>query len=131
MNVLISDDSVVIRTVYKNLLTPYGATFVEAQTGEEAVAAFEYAFNNEKFNLILMDYQMPGMNGLEAMVKIRAIEKNSVNPPEHVCAIMLTTMEDPMLLVDAYNKGKCNGYIIKSDDPSELLERLKKYNLIS
>ena len=129
MKALIVDDSAVVRMFNRKILEIYDFAVVEAQNGEEAVAAFEHAFNAEKFDLILMDYEMPVMNGLEAMEKIRLIEKKSTHPfdqPKLVFLLMLTSMEDPMLLVNAYKKGRCNGYIIKSHDPSELMERLKK-----
>ena len=134
MKVLIADDSSVVRTLYKRLLEPYGARFVEVSNGVDAVAAFEHAFCVENFDLILMDLRMPEMDGQQAIEQIRMIEQKHIGPLhaiKYTCAIMLTTIEDPVCLIAAFKEGKCNGYILKSEDPSELLNRLKKFNLIS
>jgi hypothetical protein len=74
------------------------------------------------------------MDGQQALEKIRIVEKNHVGPLhdlQYTCAIMLTTVEDPACLVAAFKQGKCSGYILKSEDPAELLDRLRKFGLIS
>ena len=59
--------------VAKRLLERWGHAVVLAQTGREAVAAHA----QQKFDVILMDMQMPEMNGFEATAAIRAAEGTS------------------------------------------------------
>ena len=70
-NILIVDDHAVNRRVFKGYPASWGCRFDEAENGLEAVKAFE----DEAFDLILMDGQMPVMGGLEAARKIRDREE--------------------------------------------------------
>ncbi len=135
MKVLICDDSAVVRALHKRVIEPYGAVITEATNGIEAVDLFNQTIhNNDRFDLILMDLRMPEMDGQEALKKIRMIENSvrafSLTHSNRVIIIMLTAVDDPMHLVEAYTRGGCNGYVLKSEDPSELLGKLKKFNLI-
>jgi PAS domain S-box-containing protein len=65
--ILVAEDNDVSRLLLKRLLAKQGHTVTEARTGIEALARYEQA----SFDLILMDVQMPGMNGFEATAEIR------------------------------------------------------------
>jgi signal transduction histidine kinase/CheY-like chemotaxis protein/HPt (histidine-containing phosphotransfer) domain-containing protein len=71
LHVLLAEDNVVNQRLAVRLLEKRGHTVVVAGNGEEAVAAFE----RERFDLILMDVQMPEMSGLEATAEIRKREQ--------------------------------------------------------
>ena len=73
LNVMIVEDNAVNRFLALTLIKRSipNATIVEAQNGEEAVAITK----NRSFELILMDIQMPIMNGYEAATEIRKIPK--------------------------------------------------------
>ena len=135
VKVLIVDDSPVIRQLLIRMLKPYGFIFTEAVNGVEAVAKFADALrNSDKFDLVLMDIEMPEMDGQQALKEIRILEKNSygvtLNMGDFVRIIMLTSLDDPSHFIEAYTKGKCNGYLTKPVVLDELLEKLKKNHLI-
>ena len=73
MKVLLAEDNAVNRTLAKRLLEKHGHTVVVVENGRQALKALE----REKVDLVLMDVQMPEMDGLEATAAIRAREKNT------------------------------------------------------
>jgi signal transduction histidine kinase/ligand-binding sensor domain-containing protein/ActR/RegA family two-component response regulator len=73
LNVLLVEDNVVNQFLARRLLERWGHVVMLAETGREAVAARA----GQKFDVILMDVQMPDMNGFEATAAIRAAEQAS------------------------------------------------------
>ncbi|HET8923308.1 MAG TPA: response regulator [Candidatus Acidoferrum sp.] len=83
LRVLVAEDNAVNQRLIVRLLEKRGHRVVVAGNGREAVEAQE----KEKFDLILMDMQMPEMDGFEATAVIREKEKNG---REHVAIVALT-----------------------------------------
>jgi two-component system sensor histidine kinase/response regulator len=73
LTILVAEDNRVNQTLAQRLLEKRGHTVVVAETGRAAVAAAE----KQTFDLVLMDIQMPEMDGLEATAAIRQREKTS------------------------------------------------------
>ena len=67
VQVLLVDDNEVNRIVARCFLEPYGASVTEASGGEEALRAFDAG----RFDLVLLDAHMPGMNGIEVLAALR------------------------------------------------------------
>ena len=83
MKVLLAEDNAVNRTLATRLLQKHGHTVVVVENGRQAVEALE----RETIDLVLMDVQMPEMDGLEATAAIREKEKKTGT---HVPIIALT-----------------------------------------
>ena len=105
------------RTIMRDLLTTAGFTLIEAIDGEEGVklAASEHP------DLILMDIQLPGLDGYEATRRIKG------NP---------ATKDIPIIVVTSYalsgDEGKardagCDAYVTKPYSPRALLAKIREY----
>jgi len=73
LHLLVADDNAINQKVAARLLTKAGHSVVLATDGADALAAYR----REDFDLILMDVQMPAMNGYEATAAIRDLERDS------------------------------------------------------
>ncbi len=69
-------------------------------------------------DVILMDIDMPGTNGIEGLKKIRAVNSN-------VKILMLTVFDDNKNVFDAIRNG-ANGYVLKKTPPAKLLEYIQE-----
>ena len=80
---LVVDDNENARIVLANMLTGMSFKVDVAASGDEAIAAVrEAAAKNAPFEIVFMDWQMPGMDGLEAAAAIRALELS--RPPHQI-----------------------------------------------
>ena len=134
MKTLIVDDEIVFRETLRAMLEPYGTCHM-VMDGALAVQAFNAALQaGEPFQLVLLDIQMPNMDGQEALLKMRQLERQAhhgaLHEAERAIILMQTSMEDPVQLATAFKTGHCNGYLVKPVDQDDLLARLKKYRLI-
>lgn len=119
LRVLLAEDNPVNQRLAVRLLEKRGHLVVVAATGLEALQALE----KESFDLVLMDVQMPEMDGLEATAAIRQREKN-------------TGRRQPVVALTAHamkgDREKClavgmDGYLTKPIRPQELDQLLEIY----
>lgn len=113
--ILIVDDHASFRAGLHALLSTAGQMEVagEAENGEGAVAAA----SKLQPDVILMDIQMPGMNGIEAT---RLISQSS----PHIGVIVLTMFEDDDSVFSAMRAG-ARGYLLKGADQAEILRAIR------
>jgi len=113
MKVLVVDDSSTMRRIIKNTLKRIGyADIVEGADGIEGLAGF----NSNDVDIVITDWNMPNMNGLDLVKKIRAINKD-------VPIIMVTTEGGKGEVITALKAG-VNNYIVKPFTPQVLKEKL-------
>ena len=115
MRVLLVDDSRTIRNIQKNVLAEIGYTdVVEAADGLEALSRMAA----EKADLILVDWNMPVMDGITFVRKVRETDK--VTP-----MIMVTTEAEKSRVVEAVRAG-VNNYVVKPFTGETLLEKINQ-----
>lgn len=116
MRVLLVDDSRTMRNIQKRILTDMGVTeFIEASDGLEALSAI--ASMPQGFDAVLVDWNMPNMDGHTLVQRIR--ERDKATP-----LIMVTTEAEKTRVIDAIKAG-VNNYVIKPFTPETLLEKVK------
>lgn len=91
-------------------------------SGQEAVDAYVRSLDSKPYKLILLDIEMPDMNGLELLRKIRESEKDAGIPlGDGIPIIMVTAHKKPFL--DAFYQG-CTDYILKPIDVEKLRKKI-------
>ncbi len=121
LTILLAEDNKVNQVVAIRLLQKRGHTVVLAETGKAALEKSE----KQKFDLVLMDVQMPEMDGLEATMAIRQREKGSEN---HLVIIAMTAnamVGDRERCVQA----GMDGYITKPLSVKELFETIEAISI--
>lgn len=132
LKVLVVEDDFMVRQVVRDILEQYGASVDIAVNGEEAIQAFRVALRKQQpYDLLCMDIMMPVMDGHEALVKIREVEKSlGVIGPEEVKVIMLSALDDAKTVMKAYYKGGATSYIVKPIEKERLLLEMQSIGLI-
>ncbi len=113
-NVLIVDDNKINQIVTQNILKKKGYTCNIASNGMDAIEMVK----NEKFDLVLMDINMPEMNGLEATKVIRTFNS-------HTPIIALTAVEEGEIRNQAISVGM-NDVIIKPYDTQQFFQTIMR-----
>ncbi|GAA5982878.1 hypothetical protein JCM5350_001537 [Sporobolomyces pararoseus] len=85
VRVLIADDNAIGRSILTKLFSGKGIDFAQAENGQEAVDV--YAAEKGRFNLILVDVQMPILDGIQASYEIRKFEKANNLPRCRIIAL--------------------------------------------
>lgn len=117
MKFLLVDDSRTMRNIQKKVLEGLGAVeFAEAGDGLEALSAI--AAHSGGFTMILVDWNMPNMDGITLVQRIR--EKDKATP-----LVMVTTEAEKTRVIDALKAG-VNNYVIKPFTPETLMEKVKQ-----
>jgi len=114
--ILVVDDSTTMRQMVAFTLTSAGHEVVEAPDGNQALATAK----TRKFDLVITDVNMPGMNGIDLVQSLRALPDCKFIP-----ILVLTTEAGAELKQKGKNAG-ATGWIVKPFNPEVLLETLKK-----
>ena len=115
--ILIVEDQEDNRAILRDLLTSVGYDYIEAINGAEGVAAAE----RERPDLILMDIQLPIVDGYEATRRIRAIPALDKIPIIAVTSYALSGDEAKALAAG------CNAYVTKPFSPRQLLAKVREF----
>jgi CheY-like chemotaxis protein len=110
--ILVVDDEENIRALYKEELTEMGYDVITVHDGIQALAAM----NTTKFDLVTLDMRMEGMDGIEALRKMK--EKDPALP-----VIICTAYEE---YKHDFGSWCSDAYVVKSSDLSLLRDTVKK-----
>ena len=116
-NVLVVDDSLPMRGIVKKIIKASGFNvqqFFEASNGIEALTIL----NQERLDLVLTDYNMPEMDGLELLDEM---QKNEIF--KSIPVVMITTEGSKQRLAEFLEKGAAD-YLKKPFAPEEIKEKL-------
>jgi PAS domain S-box-containing protein len=115
LKILLAEDNPVNALLIRELLRRRGHTTREVTTGSGAVAAME----QERFDLLLTDIHMPGMDGIEATRAIRAHEEKTGRARTPIVALTADALETGKR---ACQEAGMDGFLTKPVDPAELEE---------
>jgi two-component system chemotaxis response regulator CheY len=115
-NILAVDDSVSLRKLLAAALSEAGHKVTQAGDGVEGLAMA----GKTKFDLVISDVNMPNMDGLTLVRKLRALPSCRSIP-----ILILTTEMDPARKKEAKDAG-ATGWIVKPFDPAQLLATIRK-----
>jgi PAS domain S-box-containing protein len=121
LRILVAEDNLVNQRLVVRLLEKRGHRVVVAINGKEALAALE----KESFDIVLMDVQMPEMDGFEATAAIREKEKGS-GLHQSIVALTAHAMKGDQ---EKCLAGGMDGYLSKPIRPQELDEVLVRYGV--
>ena len=116
-SLLVVDDTPIIRSVIEGILEPLGLKSVlQAGNGEEAWAVLE----QKPVDIVVADWVMPGLNGLELLSRMRGHERYASTP-----FIMITGVPDKTLVTEAMKLGVTD-FLIKPMDGSVRKQKILK-----
>lgn len=130
MKILLAEDDFVTRKFMVNFLSKYGECDVTVD-GMEAVDASMMALEDEEpYDLICLDIMMPVMDGYQALVAIRKLEKEKNIPEDKAVKVIMTTaLNEERNVKMAFELG-CTIYSGKPINQDRFEQALKKLNLI-
>ena len=115
MQALVVDDSAAVREMLSAQLTQHGFEVEQAGNGFEAVAKLQ---TMPQLAVVLLDWTMPGMDGLEVLRRVRADARYFAVP-----VVMVTSEGELPFVLDAFNAG-ASEYLMKPFDAQAVLEKL-------
>jgi len=121
LKILIVDDSLMDRKLLMNVLRKNGVTteFLEAVDGEQGIKVL--STNYQDVCLIMLDWQMPKIDGIEFMKSVLKVPEVSTIP---IIMITASSSEDNRKFAHQVNP-KLAGYIVKPFRPDQLVEMVK------
>lgn len=119
LKVLVVDDNATSREILSGMLESMGFKAELARDGQEGLDMLEAVDPDAPFDLVLMDWKMPGMDGLEASEKIKTSQALSNQPT----VVMVTAYGREEVMSRADQIG-LDGFLIKPVSPSMLLDSI-------
>jgi CheY-like chemotaxis protein len=114
--ILVVDDEPAVRELFKDLFKKEGHSVKAAATGEESLELVE----KEDFDIILMDIKLTGINGLEALKKIKALKSK-------IIVIMITGFGYDEELISKSREYGSAGYIGKNMPISQIISNFNLF----
>ena len=116
MRILIVDDSSTMRRIIGNVVQQLGVSKDDFDEAEDGVVAWKLFQEKNNYDVVLTDWNMPNMNGLELVKTIRAKDKK-------IPIVMITTEGGKGEVITALKAG-VNNYIVKPFSADILKEKL-------
>jgi CheY-like chemotaxis protein len=119
LRVLAAEDHPVNQLVLRTLLGQFGVEVTMASNGQEVLDLFK----NHDWDVVLMDVQMPVMDGPTATRAIRQFERGQARRPTPILALTANAMAHQL---DDYRQAGCNGHVSKPIDATDLISAMSR-----
>jgi signal transduction histidine kinase/ActR/RegA family two-component response regulator len=119
LRVLAAEDHPVNQLVLRTLLGQFGVEVTMASNGQEVLDLFK----NHDWDVVLMDVQMPVMDGPTATRAIRQFERDQARRPTPILALTANAMAHQL---DDYRQAGCNGHVSKPIDATDLISAMSR-----
>jgi PAS domain S-box-containing protein len=124
LSILVAEDNEINALLMRSLLTRLGHQVVITTNGEEALQSWLSAKSTgEPYDLVLMDVQMPQLNGIETTKRIRQSEAGQSGRPTPILALTANTLAEDR---SACFEAGMDGFLIKPLDREKLEQALKE-----
>jgi two-component system, sensor histidine kinase and response regulator len=119
LRALVVDDNPTSRQIFQKMLESFSFEVTLAASGEEALQEIEKTMEGQSFDIVIMDWKMPGMDGIEAS---RKIKKNS-HLPRRPVIILVSAYGREEIIWRAETAG-LDGFLIKPISPSVMFDTI-------
>ncbi len=119
LRVLAAEDHPVNQLVLRTLLGQFGVEVTMASNGQEVLDQFK----DHDWDVVLMDVQMPVMDGPSATRAIRQFERDQARRPTPILALTANAMAHQL---DDYRQAGCNGHVSKPIDAADLISAMSR-----
>jgi CheY-like chemotaxis protein len=119
MKVLVVDDNATSRDILQEILESFSFEVSLAASGEEGITELETANKDKPFELVIMDWKMPGMDGIEASKRIKNHESLNKIP-----VIILVTAYGREEIMQQADEMGLEGFLLKPVNPSMLFNTI-------
>ncbi len=119
MRVLVVDDNATSRDILQEMLESFTFDVTVAASGPEGITELENAAGDKLFELVVMDWKMPGMDGIEAAKRIKDHKDLKTIP-----AIVLVTAYGREEVMQQAEKVGLEGFLLKPINPSMLFDTI-------
>jgi CheY-like chemotaxis protein len=120
MKILITDDIFTNRLLLSEIIEDLGHKHIEAENGKIAI---ESLMSNDDISLVLMDIEMPVMNGIEATRHIRRM----LAPPKNNIPIVALTAHNPKMFFDNYKDVGFDQLLTKPYSVQKIMNMLEAF----
>jgi signal transduction histidine kinase/CheY-like chemotaxis protein len=117
MKVLVVDDNATSRSIFQEMLESFSFEVTMAASGQEGLTELEKASDSQPFELVIMDWKMPGMDGIEASKRIKSHAGLSKIP-----AIVMVTAYGREEVMQQADEVGLEGFLLKPVSPSMLFD---------
>ncbi len=136
LKTLVVDDSATARHVLSDLLESFTFSVLAVDGGEKAIEAIEQAVAGEPYRLVLLDWKMPGMDGIEVIRRIRELDHQGPadvsvrlegeirNQKRQTPIIIMVTAYGRELIQEQMDKAAMDAMLLKPVKPSQLFDTI-------
>lgn len=130
MRTLIVEDTLINQEFLRMIMSPWGECQV-ADCGELAVDFFAGALETAPFDIVFMDVMLPGIDGLQTLERIRALEQSrGILPADGIKAIITTALDEAERATQLGTHGHPVSCLSKPVRQDAVERELRKFGLI-